>query len=49
MSNRCPKCGRFIRRGEPICPDCLEAIGRIIQEEVFVKNAGRYGDAESEI
>ena len=35
MSNRCPKCGRFIRRGEPICPDCLETIGRIIQEEVF--------------
>ena len=35
MNNRCPKCGRFIRKNEPICPDCLEAIGRIIQEEVF--------------
>ena len=35
MSNRCPKCGRFIPKGEPICDDCLETIGRIIQEEVF--------------
>ena len=35
MNNRCPKCGRFIRKRETICPDCLEAIGRIIQEEVF--------------
>ena len=35
MINRCPKCGRFIRKNEPICPDCLEAIGRIIQEELF--------------
>ncbi len=35
MANRCPRCGRFIPKGEPICDDCLEAIGRIIQEEVF--------------
>lgn len=35
MNNRCPKCGRIIRKRETIYPDCLEAIGRIIQEEVF--------------
>ena len=35
MNNRCPRCGKFILKGETICPDCLEAIGRIIQEEVF--------------
>ena len=35
MKKRCPRCGKFILKGETICPDCLEAIGRIIQEEVF--------------